>query len=205
MGDFAQPLLETDVDPDPLVQFDRWFRAAADSGIRLPEAAALATAAPDASPSVRMVLVKGHDAGGFRFFTNYESRKAGELRANPRAALMFYWDPLGRSVRIEGEVARTSAEESRAYALSRPRASQLSALVSPQSRPVADRGELERRVAELDQRLSGGEPPVPDHWGGYRLAPAIYEFWQNREDRLHDRLRYVPAAGAGWLIERLAP
>ncbi len=205
MSDHAQPLLEADADRDPLAQFAAWFRAAGEAGVRMPEAVALATASPSAVPSLRMVLMKGCDERGFVFFTNYESRKAAELDANPRGALTFYWDPLGRSVRIEGPVARTGAEESAAYVRRRPRASRLSALASPQSRPVADRGELERRVAELSARLGEAEPPIPGHWGGYRLQPERFEFWQNRDDRLHDRLLYTRAPGGGWRIERLAP
>ncbi len=203
MADFATPLRERDVDPDPFVQFAVWFEAAA-AGVRAPEAAALATASADGAPSVRMVLVKQTGEPGFVFFTNYESRKGSELEANPRAALLFYWDPLGRQVRIEGDVERIGDAESAAYVRSRPRASQLSAFASPQSRPVADRESLEQRVAELTERHEGVELPIPDFWGGFRLVPAEFEFWQHREDRLHDRLRYS-RDGGGWRIERLAP
>jgi pyridoxamine 5'-phosphate oxidase len=163
---------------------------------------AVATATPDGVPSVRMVLMKGFDERGFTFFTNYESRKADELGANPRAALLFYWDPLGRQVRIEGPVTRTSPEESAEYIRSRPRGSQVSALASPQSRPVASREQLEARVAELEAE---DELPLHESWGGFRLAPESFEFWQHRDDRLHDRLVYRPAAGRAWTIERLAP
>jgi pyridoxamine 5'-phosphate oxidase len=203
--DFAQPLREEDVDGDPDRQFRAWFAEASESGERQPEAAALATATADGAPSVRMVLVKDYGRGGFVFFTNYESRKGRELDANPRAALMFHWDRLGRAVRIEGSVTRLSPEESAAYIRSRARGSQLSALASPQSQVVPSRSVLEARVAELAESHADGELPVPAHWGGYRLIPTSIEFWQHREDRLHDRLRYTPADGPGWTIERLAP
>jgi pyridoxamine 5'-phosphate oxidase len=205
MPEPSSPLRETAVDPDPLRQFAVWFDAAGRAGEPAPEAAAVATATPDAAPSVRMVLVKQFDERGFVFFTNYESRKAAELTANPRAALLFHWQTLGRQVRLEGPVERVSAEETAAYVRSRPRPSQLSALASPQSQVVASREELERRVAELSGRYDGIELPAPANWGGFRLAPVVFEFWQHRADRLHDRLRYVPSAGGGWRIERLAP
>jgi pyridoxamine 5'-phosphate oxidase len=148
-----------------------------------------------------MVLLKSHGDDGFVFFTGYESRKGAELAENPRAALLFYWDVLGRQVRVEGSVARVGAEESDAYWATRPLGSRLSAAASEQSRPVADRAELERRVARLS---ATGEPARPARWGGYRLEPAAYEFWQHRDDRLHDRFRYTRAAG-GWTVERLQP
>jgi pyridoxamine 5'-phosphate oxidase len=203
--DFAQPLREEDVDPSPFVQFTRWFEQAAGEGVRAPEAAAVATATGDGAPSVRMVLVKQADEAGFVFFSNYESRKGGELAANPRAALLFYWDLLGRQVRIEGPIQRTSPEESAAYVRSRARGSQLSALASHQSRPIGGRDALERRVAELAALHEGAELPLPDAWGGYRLTPEVFEFWQHREDRLHDRLRYTKDSDGRWRLERLAP
>ena len=203
--EFATPLREQDADPDPFKQFARWFDAAAQAGVRSPEAAALATASADGAPSARMVLVKRTREPGFEFFTNYGSRKGLELAANPRAALLFHWDPLGRQVRIEGPVERIGAAESAAYVRSRPRGSQLSALASPQSRRIESREQLERRVAELAERHEGSELPVPDFWGGFRLVPDSFEFWQHREDRLHDRLIYSRAAGGGWRLERLAP
>jgi pyridoxamine 5'-phosphate oxidase len=203
--DFAQPLREQDVDPDPFRQFAAWFDEAASAGIRAPEAAALATATREGAPSVRMVLVKRTAPDGFVFYSNYESRKGEELSANPQAALLFYWDALGRQVRVEGPVTRLSPQESAQYIRGRPRGSQLSALASPQSQPVASREELERRVAELSERHRGGEPPLPDNWGGYRLDPVSFEFWQHREDRLHDRLRYTRQDGGRWKLERLAP
>jgi pyridoxamine 5'-phosphate oxidase len=203
--DPSQPLREEDVDADPVRQFTAWFEEARRAGVSQPEAAAVATASPDGAPSVRMVLVKQADEDGFVFFTNYESRKGGELTANPRAALLFHWEPFGRQVRIEGTVARTTREQSVAYAHSRARGSQLSAAASPQSRPVESREFLERRAAELDERYPGAEVPLPEHWGGFRLTPEGFEFWQHRDNRLHDRLRYTPDAAGGWRIERLAP
>jgi pyridoxamine 5'-phosphate oxidase len=203
--EFAQPLREEDADPNPFAQFERWFAEATHAGVRMPEAAAVATAAADGKPSVRMVLVKETVERGFVFYTNYESRKGSELAANPRAALLFYWDPLGRQVRIEGPVERLTAAESAAYVRSRPHGSQLSALASPQSRVVESREELERRVAEQAARYAGGDLAVPENWGGFRLTPETFEFWQHREDRLHDRLRYSRGDAAAWRIERLAP
>jgi pyridoxamine 5'-phosphate oxidase len=203
--DYGQPLREQDVDPDPLRQFAIWFAEARSAGVRMPEAAALATASPQGAPSVRMVLVKDFDARGFAFFSSYASRKAAELNGNPRAALLFYWDPLGRQVRIEGPVRRTDAGESAAYVRSRPRGSQLSALASPQSQTIDSRQALEQRVAELEERYRTSELPLPEDWGGFRLGAETVEFWQQRDDRLHDRLRYGRDHDAGWLIERLAP
>jgi pyridoxamine 5'-phosphate oxidase len=204
MSDYGQPLREQDVDPDPVRQFGAWFDEAQAGDMRMPEAAALATASADCAPSVRMVLVKHFDDRGFVFFSNYASRKARELAANPRAALAFYWDPLGRQVRIEGAVELTSAEESADYVRGRPRGSQISALASPQSEVIESRALLEESVAELEQRFGEGELPLPAGWGGYRLLPASIELWQQRHDRLHDRLRYR-REGDGWALERLAP
>ncbi len=205
LPEFARPLLEADVDPDPLLQFATWFADAARAGVREPEAAAVATCSHDGSPSVRIVLVKRCDEQGFVFFTNYESRKGSELALNPRAALLFYWDALGRQVRIDGDTRPTSAQESAEYVRSRPRGSQLSALASAQSRPIPSRTALEQRVAALAAEHEGSELPLPAAWGGFRLVPESYEFWQHREDRLHDRLRYTRAEGGGWRVERLAP
>jgi pyridoxamine 5'-phosphate oxidase len=206
MSDYGEPLREQDVDRDPLRQFAAWYEQAAAADLRLPEAVALATASADGAPSVRMVLMKGFDEHGFVFFSNYESRKGRELAENPRAALLFHWDPLGRQVRIEGPVARTSVEETAAYVRSRARGSQLSALASPQSETIDSREELERRVAELEQRYGeAGELPLPQNWGGFRLVPESIELWQQRHDRLHDRLRYRRDEDGGWSLERLAP
>jgi pyridoxamine 5'-phosphate oxidase len=204
VSDFA-PLREEDLDPDPLNQFDAWFRHAGKAGVPAPEAAAVATASPAGAPSARMVLVKHYDERGFVFHTNYESRKGRELAANPRAALLFYWAPVGRQVRIEGPVERTSEAETAAYVRTRSRASQLSALASPQSQPIESREALERRVAELAALHEGADPPLPEAWGGFRVRPESFEFWQNREDRLHDRLRYERSEDGRWKVERLAP
>ncbi len=196
---------EADAEPDPARQFDLWFEAARRAGTPAPEAAALATATSDGRPSARMVLVKSADARGFVFYTNYGSRKGDELEANPRAALLFHWERLGRQVRVEGEAARTSLEETAAYVRSRPRGSQLSALASPQSRVVPSREALEQRVAELSRRHTGAELPLPDGWGGFRVTPDRFEFWQHRSNRLHDRLLYRRLPDGGWARERLAP
>jgi pyridoxamine 5'-phosphate oxidase len=191
-----------DLDPDPLRQFARWFEDAA-GAVDVPEATALATAAPDGRPSVRMVLMKGADERGFAFFTNYESRKGRELAQNPHAALLFHWRPLGRQVRVEGAVQRVDAAESEAYFRTRPLGSRLAAWASPQSRPLADRAELERLYAAAVERF-GDDVPLPSPWGGFRLVPDVYEFWQHGDDRLHDRVRYEREA-TGWSKVRLAP
>jgi pyridoxamine 5'-phosphate oxidase len=203
--DYGKPLREQDVEADPLSQFAVWYRDAEAAGLRLPEAAAVATASADGAPSLRMVLVKGFDERGFVFFSNYASQKGRELAINPRAALLFYWDSLGRQVRITGPVEHTSSSESDAYARSRPRESQLSALASPQSQTIDSRLALEQRVSELKQRSGDGELPLPTNWGGFRLTMETAEFWQQRHDRLHDRLRYRRGDRAAWVLERLAP
>ncbi|MDQ3823012.1 MAG: pyridoxamine 5'-phosphate oxidase [Actinomycetota bacterium] len=204
MDERARPLREEDVDADPLRQFGLWFDEARRSGLRAPEAAALATATPDGRPSARMVLVKTFDERGFVFYSGTESRKGRELRANPRAALLFHWDALGRQVRIEGGVEPLPRAEAEAYFATRPRGSRLSAWASPQSSVIEGRPWLERRVADAAARFEDADVPLPAAWGGFRLAPEVYELWQHREDRLHDRLRYVRNA-EGWRLERLAP
>ena len=204
MDERARPLLESELDPDPLRQFERWF-AEAREVVRAPEAMAVATASADGVPSLRMVLLKEFGEHGFVFFTGYESRKGRDLSFNPRAALLLYWDPLGRQVRIEGQVERTSAEESEAYFHSRPRGSQLAALASRQSGVIANRDEIDRRFAELEEQLEGEDIPLPPAWGGFRVVPETYEFWQHRENRLHDRLRYRRGDGDAWVLERLSP
>jgi pyridoxamine 5'-phosphate oxidase len=194
-------LSERDVDPDPLSQFGRWFEEARQAGVFEPEAVALATASADGAPSARMVLLKGYDERGFRFFTNYESRKGSELAENPRAALLFHWKELARQLRIEGDVERLPPAESAEYFASRSLESRLSALASPQSRVIGSREELERRV----EQLRGAEPAAPAHWGGFLLVPRVYELWQRGENRLHDRLRYRRSDAGEWVLQRLAP
>jgi len=194
-----------DLDPDPHAQFDRWFEEAAAAGVRHPNQMALATAAHDAMPSVRMVLLKGHDARGFVFYTNRSSRKAAELEANPRAAATLHWERQDRQVRIEGTVEPVSDDESLAYFRTRPRDSRVSAWASPQSRTVTSRHELELRVAEIERRFAGREEvPLPPFWGGYRIVATAIEFWQGQPSRLHDRLSYELSDGV-WSRERLAP
>jgi pyridoxamine 5'-phosphate oxidase len=199
----ARPLLEGQLDPDPLAAFGAWYEEAG-RYVRAPEAMAVATATPDGVPSVRMVLLKSFDERGFVFYTSYASRKGLELDANPRASLLFHWEPVGRQARIEGVVERVSREESADYFAARPESSRLSATASRQSSPIQDRQSLEARVEALRRELAGREIPLPDHWGGYRLLPDSYEFWQHRDDRLHDRLRYR-RVGSSWVVERLAP
>jgi pyridoxamine 5'-phosphate oxidase len=198
------PLHEGDLRPDPFKQFGLWFDEAQEAGFIEPTAMALATADAQGHPTLRMVLLKGHDARGFVFYTNYASRKGGDLAGNPQAALLWWWDKLQRQIRVEGKVEKLGRAESESYFHSRPRGAQLSALASPQSRIVADRAFLESRVSELQQQYAGTEVPLPKDWGGYRVRPDAFEFWQGRRDRLHDRLCYRRDAG-GWRIERLGP
>jgi pyridoxamine 5'-phosphate oxidase len=193
----AHPLSRRDLELDPLRQFQKWYAEAGS------DAVALSTATREGAPSARMVLVKEADERGFVFHTNYESRKGRELEANPRAALLFYWHELGRQVRVEGPVERVSREESEAYFRTRPHGAQLAALTSGQSDPVESREALEARFAALEARYKD-EVPLPEDWGGYRLFPEQYEFWQHRENRLHDRFRYR-RDGDHWTIERLSP
>jgi pyridoxamine 5'-phosphate oxidase len=189
---------------DPIELFRTWWRDAERAGLLLPESVTLATATPDGQPSARLVLLKGVSEGGFVFYTNYGSRKARELEANPRAALAFHWAALQRQVRVEGVVERVTVEESAAYFATRARGSRIGAWASRQSEPIGTRAELEARVAEVRERFGGGEVPLPPFWGGYRLVPARIEFWQGRADRLHDRVVHVREAG-GWRAERLQP
>ena len=203
--EYARTRLDVaDLSHDPFVEFARWLAEAQEAQVLEPTAMTLATATAGGAPSARMVLLKGFDERGFVFYTDYRSRKAAELEANPRAALTFWWGELERQVRIEGPVGPTTRQESEAYFHSRPPGSQLSAAASPQSRVIDDRAALERRVAELAAGHQDGQVPLPDFWGGFRLAHEVVEFWQGRPNRLHDRLRYR-RAGNTWKIERLAP
>ena len=194
------------LDPDPIAQFVLWLDEARGAGLWEPEATALATASADGAPSVRMVLLRRWDERGFCFFTNRESRKGVELAVNPRAALALHWGPpLERQVRIEGAVEEVGAAESVAYFSTRPRGSRLGAWASPQSRPLDDRDDLERRLQEVEARFAGDDdPPLPPFWGGYRVVPAAIELWQHGRNRLHDRVRYE-RDGAAWRRTRLAP
>ncbi len=201
----SDALIDDDLPSDPIALVQRWFADAQAAGVEQHDAVTLATATPDGRPSARAVLLKGIDQRGFAFFTNYESRKARELNANPHAALVLLWIPLHRQVRVGGRVERLSAEESDAYFATRSRGSQLGAWASPQSRPLADRGELEARWAALDERWAGDAVPRPPHWGGYRVVPDEIELWQGRANRLHDRFRYLRVPDGGWSRERLAP
>jgi pyridoxamine 5'-phosphate oxidase len=194
---------ERDLDPDPVATVQAWLRDAEAVAAR-PDAVTLATATRDGRPSARVVLLRGLDERGFVFFTNRTSRKGLELEENPRAALVLHWPELGRQVRVEGDVERVSDDESHAYWKTRPRPSRIAAWASPQSRPVADRAELERLYASLEARFGEGEVPLPGFWGGYRVVPDAIELWSHRENRLHDRIRYVRTR-EGWRRERLAP
>jgi pyridoxamine 5'-phosphate oxidase len=199
-------LAEDDLAADPIEQFRRWFAAWRDVAVGEPEAMVITSATPDGRPSVRMVLLRRFDADGFVFFSNRHSRKGREMAANPRVALLFPWHPLGRQVIVEGVAAPVAAATSDAYWATRPRGSQLAAVASPQSQPMPDRAALERRVEELDRKYEGEAVPRPEHWGGIRVVPDRFEFWQGRELRMHDRLVYRrDEAAQGWCVERLAP
>jgi pyridoxamine 5'-phosphate oxidase len=195
---------EKDVSRDPFAEFARWFAQAQAAAVEEPNAMTLATATPDGRPSARVVLLKGFDERGFIFFTDYRSRKGEELEANPHAALAFYWAEVERQVRIEGTVTRTSMEESELYYRTRPLGSRLGAWASHQSRTITSREELEADLREVERRFNGPDVPLPSHWGGYRVSPHSIEFWQGRESRLHDRIRYV-REGERWKIQRLSP
>lgn len=195
-------LQESGMAGTPIEQFTHWFSQALEAGVPEPNAMTLATVGPDSAPAARIVLLKGFDEQGFVFYTNYESRKGRELAEHPRAALLFFWQPLERQVRIEGHIEKTSADESDAYYRSRPLGSRVGAWVSPQSQPIT-RETLEARNTELTESL-GEDPARPPHWGGYRLVPRYIEFWQGRPSRLHDRLAYV-LQDDQWVLQRLAP
>lgn len=209
MGSKSRGMIEPDfseqtVDRDPIRQLRTWLAEARGTILREPSAAALATVGRSGAPSVRIVLVKRVEPAGLVFFTNYGSRKALELEVNPNAALVFHWDPLARQVRVEGTVEKVDPQLSAEYFKTRPRKSQISAWISPQSRVVSGRSELEDAFRRVEQEYAGKEVPLPPFWGGYRLIPSTFEFWQGRDNRLHDRLCFI-REGAGWSLQRLAP
>lgn len=197
-------LTEDNIDKDPFKQFSRWYNHALESDFLHADAMTLATADKSGKPSARIVLLKGFDKDGFVFFTNFGSKKGIELLENPGAALVFYWDKLDKQVRIEGKIEKIELKEADEYFHSRPRGSQLGALASNQSSVIKSREELEKKYSELEKEFEGAEVPLPEHWGGFRLMPDYFEFWQSRENRLHDRIRYV-LENNSWKIERLAP
>ncbi len=201
----AHGLRRADLEPDAIKQFAKWFGAAAAAEIRDVNAMSLATIGSDGGPDVRVVLLKAISDRGLVFFTNYLSTKARQLEANPQAALTFFWVQLERQIRIRGTVERTSRDESEEYFRSRPLGSQLGAWASAQSEVIDDRSALEARLTEVTQQFAGGDVPLPDYWGGYRLYPDTIEFWQGRANRLHDRFRYTRQADQDWVIERLSP
>lgn len=198
-------LVEEEAGGDPVRLFDRWFRQAREAGLYLPEAVALATASADGVPTSRMVLLKDFGPGGFVFFTNYDSRKAADLEANPRASLLFHWATLHRQVRVRGPVERTTQSESEAYFRTRPRGSQIGAWASEQSAIVPDRTTLERRFRGRELEFAQGDVPLPPFWGGYTLRPEVIEFWQGRVNRMHDRLEFTRTGDHEWEVRRLSP
>jgi pyridoxamine 5'-phosphate oxidase len=200
----GMPLDPADCDPDPIVEFRRWFQGAVDAQLPTVNAVTLATVDERGRPAARIVLLKDVDERGFVFFTNYESRKAQDLVAHPFAALVAFWEPLHRQVRIEGAIEKVEPEASDAYFASRPRGSQIGAIASPQSQPIASREVLQDRVAETERSVGAAEPARPAHWGGYRLVPDMIELWQGQPSRLHDRVRYRREHGR-WVRDRLAP
>ncbi len=200
----ARPLHARDLDPDPFVQFQRWYADAEEHGQLQPDAMVVATSTPDGRPSARMVLLRGVDSRGFCFYTNFDSRKGRELAANAHVAIALHWPEVLRQVRATGAVERVGDDESDAYWFARPRSSRISAWASAQSDVIADREELEARVAALDARFADRDVPRPHNWGGFRVVPDEIEFWQHRDDRLHDRFLYARDEG-GWRVSRLQP
>ena len=200
----SSTLDELDVDLNPFVQFDKWFQQTLNARVPEPNAMVLATATPEGRPSVRMVLLKTFDERGFVFFTNYESRKSVELLLNAHAALLFYWQELERQVRIEGSVEKVSRKETEEYFQTRPPESKLGAWASKQSSVIPGRGVLEQKAADLKEKYRDQDVPAPPFWGGFRVQPTLFEFWQGRANRLHDRIRYTLSGGV-WTIERLSP
>jgi pyridoxamine 5'-phosphate oxidase len=196
---------EAEAGDDPVILFDRWVTDAVAAGVHESNAMALATASASGRPSVRIVLLKGFDADGAVFYTNYESRKGRELEENPWASAVLLWHPLQRQVRIEGRVERVGRAASDAYFASRPRGAQIGAVASQQSAPIEDREELEAQVADAERRFDGRDVERPERWGGYRIALEVVEFWQGRPNRVHDRLRFTRSAAHGWDRERLQP
>lgn len=204
--DYTQAgLSDSDLDPNPIRQLARWLGQAIEAGLTEPNAMTLATATRDGAPSARTVLLKDYDERGLVFYTNYESQKGRELAENPRAALNFYWAELERQIRLTGVVSRVAADESEAYFRQRPLGAQVGAWASAQSRVIPSRAGLEARAAEIAAQYQNQTIPRPPHWGGYRLTPSAFEFWQGRPSRLHDRLRYVLQTEGVWRIERLSP
>jgi pyridoxamine 5'-phosphate oxidase len=201
----SKPLRREDLDPDPVVQFSRWFEEARHAQALDPNAMSIATVAGDGQPSLRTVLLKYYDREGFVFYTNLGSRKARDIAANPRVALLFFWPEVHRQVKIRGTARRTSALENLRYFMRRPRDSQLGAWVSDQSQVISSRQVLEEKFAEMQRRFVSGEVPLPNFWGGYRVSLEAIEFWQGRESRLHDRFLYTRAEPDEWSIKRLAP
>jgi pyridoxamine 5'-phosphate oxidase len=200
-----QSFSENDALPDPIQQFSRWWQEAVDAKVDEVNAMTLATASADAVPSARIVLLKGFDPDGFRFFTNYNSFKGQQLAENPKACLVFFWKELERQVRITGLVSQVPAQESDEYFYSRPEGSQVGAIVSPQSQVIESRGWLDKQFEKMEQQLKGAGIQRPGYWGGYLVKPVIIEFWQGRPSRLHDRLQYMLREDGSWKIERLAP
>lgn len=199
-------LTREQLDPDPIKQFEHWFQEAHDNGLDNPNALSLATVGHDGMPGLRTVLLKSFDDQGFVFYTNYGSRKAGQIAENPQAAMLFHWLEFDRQVKIQGQVEKVSLAESMRYFATRPRGSQIGAWCSQQSAPVGSRTLLQQAFESMQKKFAGGEIPVPDFWGGYRVRPQLIEFWQGRENRLHDRFEYRSGSEAGsWIIERLCP